>query len=142
MLQFFSTTNKFLAVFPTQLFTYFFLNMFTHIFSKKQKPITFHEYSICRLKWIAHYFLYFTIFYILHYFTNTKVTFILSFISSSLEFWSGNHTSIYENSKLNVFKNIKVSGEISTIWPNNLLGINVWKNWKLFSNNCFHLYSI
>ena len=28
-------------------------------------------------------------------------------ISSSLEFWSVNHTSIYENSKSNIYKNIK-----------------------------------
>ena len=33
--------------------------------------------------------------------------FILSSISSGLEFWSVNHTSIYENSELKVFKNIK-----------------------------------
>ena len=33
--------------------------------------------------------------------------FILSSISSSLEFWSVNHTSIYENSKSNIYKNIK-----------------------------------
>ena len=32
--------------------------------------------------------------------------FILSFISSNLEFWSVSHTSVYENSELNVFKNI------------------------------------
>ena len=51
---------------------------------------------------------------------------ILYSISSSLEFWSGNHTSIYENSELNVFRNIKFLGEISSNWPNNL-GINVYK---------------
>ena len=28
-------------------------------------------------------------------------------VSSSLEFWSVNHTSIYENSKSNIYKNIK-----------------------------------
>ena len=33
--------------------------------------------------------------------------FILSSISSGLEFWSVNHTSIYENSELKVFNNIK-----------------------------------
>ena len=32
--------------------------------------------------------------------------FILSSISSNLEFWSVSHTSVYENSELNVFKNI------------------------------------
>ena len=30
----------------------------------------------------------------------------LSSISSGLEFWSANHTSIYENSELKVFKKI------------------------------------
>ena len=53
--------------------------------------------------------------------------FILSSISSDLEFWSVNHTSIYENSELKVFKNIKFLGEISNHWPNNLLGTNVYK---------------
>ena len=33
--------------------------------------------------------------------------FILSSISSGLEFWSVNHASIYENSELKVFNNIK-----------------------------------
>ena len=56
--------------------------------------------------------------------------FILSSISSGLEFWSVNHTSIYENSELNVFKNIKVLGEISSNRPNKLLGINVYKTLK------------
>ena len=53
--------------------------------------------------------------------------FILSSISSSLEFWSGNHTSIHENSELSVFKNIKFVGEISNSWPNDLLRVNVYK---------------
>ena len=34
-----------------------------------------------------------------------KVIFILSSISSGLEFWSVNHTSIYENSVSEVFEN-------------------------------------
>ena len=38
--------------------------------------------------------------------------FILSSISSGLEFWSVNHTSIYEISQSNVFKDIKFVGEI------------------------------
>ena len=38
--------------------------------------------------------------------------FILSSISSYLEFWSVNRTSIYENSELNVFRNMKFLGEI------------------------------
>ena len=53
--------------------------------------------------------------------------FSLSSISSGLEFWSVNHTSLYENSELNDFRNIKCSGEILSNWPNNLLGINVYK---------------
>ena len=39
--------------------------------------------------------------------------FILSSISSALEFGSGNHTSIYENPELKVFKNITFFREIS-----------------------------
>ena len=54
--------------------------------------------------------------------------FILSSISRVLEFWSLNHTSIYKSSESNVFKNIKLCGEISNNWPNDLLGINVYKS--------------
>ena len=43
---------------------------------------------------------------------------ILSSISSGLELWSVNHTSMYENSELNVFTNITFLGEISNNWPN------------------------
>ena len=53
--------------------------------------------------------------------------FILSSISSGLEFWPVNHTSIYENSELKVFENIKFMGEISNNCPNDLLGTNVYK---------------
>ena len=53
--------------------------------------------------------------------------FVLSSISRGLEFWSVNHTSIYENSESNVFKNITFSGEISNNWPDDLLGKNVCK---------------
>ena len=52
--------------------------------------------------------------------------FISSSISRGLEFGSVNHTSIYENSELKVFKNIKFLREISSKWPNNLLGTNVY----------------
>ena len=48
----------------------------------------------------------------------TKFIFILSSISSSLEFQSVNHTSIYENSGLKVFKNIKILDEIFNNWQN------------------------
>ena len=39
--------------------------------------------------------------------------FILSSISRGLDFWSVNHTLIYENSESKSFKNIKFFGEIS-----------------------------
>ena len=46
--------------------------------------------------------------------------FILSSISSSLDFWSVNHTSIYENYESKIFKNLKFLGEISNNWSNDL----------------------
>ena len=52
---------------------------------------------------------------------------ISSSISRVLEFWSVIHTSVYENSDSKVFKNMKFSDEISINWPNNLLGLNVYK---------------
>ena len=42
----------------------------------------------------------------------TKAIFILSSVCSSLEFWSANHASIYENSESQVFKNIKLGWNI------------------------------
>ena len=39
--------------------------------------------------------------------------FILSSISKGLEFWSVNHTSIFENSDSKAFKNIDFLDEIS-----------------------------
>ena len=53
--------------------------------------------------------------------------FILSFIFIGLEFWSINHTSIYESSELKVFRNIIFFSEIFNNWPNDLLGRNVYK---------------
>ena len=53
--------------------------------------------------------------------------FILSSIYNGLEFLLVNHTAIYENSELKVFKNIKCFGEISSNWPNYLLGTNLYK---------------
>ena len=47
--------------------------------------------------------------------------FILSSIASGWEFWSVNHTSIYGNSELQVFKNIKCFGEIFSNWPNDFI---------------------
>ena len=55
------------------------------------------------------------------------INFILSSISSGLEYWSVNHTSIYENSELKVFKKFKLLGEIFNNWPNDLWGTNVCK---------------
>ena len=56
----------------------------------------------------------------------TKVMFILSFISSRFEFWSVNYTSKNGNPELNIFKNIKLLGEISSNSPNDLLGTNTY----------------
>ena len=60
--------------------------------------------------------------------------FILSSISSGLEFRSANHTSINGNSESKVFQYItfffwwgEVGGEVPNNWPNDLLGINVYK---------------
>ena len=58
--------------------------------------------------------------------------FILSSISSGFEFWSVNHTLIYENSDLNIFENIIFFRELSSNWPNELLGINVYKTLEFF----------
>ena len=54
-----------------------------------------------------------------------KVMFILPFISSDLEFWSVNHTSIYENAQLKVIENIRILVEISNNQSNDLFGINI-----------------
>ena len=59
--------------------------------------------------------------------------FILSSISRGLEFWSVTQTSMYENSKSKVFKNIKFWSEISNNWPNDLLETNVYETLELFS---------
>ena len=53
--------------------------------------------------------------------------FTLSSISSGLEFWSVNHTSIHDNSELKVFKNIKFLSEVSNNWPNDLFRMKVYK---------------
>ena len=53
--------------------------------------------------------------------------FSLFSISSGLEFWSVNYTSIYENSELKILKNIKFLSEICNNCPNDLLGTNVHK---------------
>ena len=53
--------------------------------------------------------------------------FILSSISEGLEFWSVNHTLIYENCESRVF-----ISEISNNWPNDLLGTDVYKTLEFF----------
>ena len=53
--------------------------------------------------------------------------FVLSSISSGLEFWSVNQTPIYEKSEFKDFSKNKLLGEISDIWPNDLLGTNVYE---------------
>ena len=58
--------------------------------------------------------------------------FILSSISSGLEFWSVNQTSIYGNSELKGFKDITFLGEKSNNWPEELLETNVFKNVESF----------
>ena len=58
--------------------------------------------------------------------------FILSSVSEGLEFWSGSHTSIYENSELNVFEIISFLEEISSNWPNDLLGTSICKNLEFY----------
>ena len=73
------------------------------------------------MNWIVHEFLYFTLQLI-------KIMFILSSISCSIEFWSVNFTSIYENSELKVFKVITFLGEICNNWSNDLFGTNVCRS--------------
>ena len=58
--------------------------------------------------------------------------FIFSPVSSGLEFWSVNHTSIYKNSEWKVFKNIKCLVEVSCNWPNDLLETIVYKTLESF----------
>ena len=53
--------------------------------------------------------------------------FVLSSISSGLEFWLVDHSSICENSESKVFNNMQFWGEISNNWQKDLLGTNVYK---------------
>ena len=53
--------------------------------------------------------------------------FASSSVSRGSEFWSVNHTSIYENSESKVFRSINFLCEISNNWPNDLLRTNVNK---------------
>ena len=52
---------------------------------------------------------------------------MLSSIPKALEFRSVNCTSIYKDFDLNIFENMKSSGEISNNYPKDLLGTNVFK---------------
>ena len=54
--------------------------------------------------------------------------FILSYLSSGLEFWSVNHTSISEKRWSKLYQNITFLGEIANNLSNDLLIINVYKN--------------
>ena len=92
-----------------------------HIYSKREKSVAFYKYSSSRLNGIAQYLLYFTIWLI------TKVMVTLSCISSGLELWSVNHTSIYAKTESRVFKSITFLGEISKNWPHNLLVTKLYK---------------
>ena len=58
---------------------------------------------------------------------------ILPSISRGLKFWLVNDTSIYKNSKSNIFKNIRFPDEISNNLPNNLFGTNVYKAFSVIS---------
>ena len=57
---------------------------------------------------------------------------ISSSITRGLQFWLANDTSIYENSELNIFKNIRFSGKISNNWPNDLVETNVYKTIEFY----------
>ena len=56
--------------------------------------------------------------------------FILACVSSRLEFWSVNETSIYENSELRFLKNIKFLCEVSNNSAKDLLGKSEYKTLK------------
>ena len=102
-------------------FTYIFTDIFAHIFTKRQNSTTFYKYYISRFSWITYNFLFVTLELI------TKIIFSLSFISNTLELWSINHISTYENAELQIFENIKLLGKISNNWANYLLETNIYK---------------
>ena len=64
--------------------------------------------------------------------------FLLSSIFRGLEFWSVNHTSMYESFKWKVFKNIKFLGGISNNQRNGVIWINMHKT--LTNNHCEQYY--
>ena len=57
----------------------------------------------------------------------TKTKFVLSSISRGLLFRSVNHTSIYQNSELNIFKGMKFFGASFNKLLNGLLEKGVYK---------------
>ena len=115
----FSMIMKFVTIFTAKILL-IFLPMLIPIFvAKIQKSIAFYKYLISRLNWISCYFIYFTLSLI------TIMMFILSSPYKSLEFWSVNHISMYENSELNVFLKMKFLGEMYSNSPNDLLGTKV-----------------
>ena len=67
---------------------------------------------------------------------------ILSSISRGLEVWSVNHTSVYENSGLKVFKIIKFLDEISNNWPSNILGTYLYKTFEFLWNYYWQCYNL
>ena len=64
---------------------------------------------------------------------NGQLKSYLFIISSGSGFWLVNHTSVYENIELNVFKIIKLFGEISNNWLKHLLERNASKS----LNSCY-----
>ena len=95
--RFFSTIKKFLTTFITLTFT--------HVFSKRQKPVSFHIYSISWFNWISQ-------FYTMELHSLDASFTILPSISNGLLLWSVNHTSISLYSELNVFRKIWFVREI------------------------------
>ena len=62
--------------------------------------------------------------------------FALSFIFGGLVLWSVNHTSISENSELNVFKSIRDFGGIFNDWLNDYLEQLYTELLNLADNHC------
>ena len=56
--------------------------------------------------------------------------FILASLSSGFEILLMSYTSVYENSELKSFKNIKSLVEMSNNWPNYLYRTNAYKTFK------------
>ena len=63
--------------------------------------------------------------------------FTLPYISRGLLFSSVNLISMYKNSDWSVFKRINFFGEISTNWPDDLSGANVYKLLNFININCW-----